>query len=122
NATFQTWLQDVTTVSGTGVLCATGDAISEPEADVPREVALEANYPNPFTSRTLIRYSLPDIRHVSLEVYDGLGRRVAVLVNETQGAGQHEARWETSARSSWIYMYRLVAGDDKHSGRMILLR
>jgi hypothetical protein len=54
---------------------------------VPDEFSLGANYPNPFRTSTEIRFGLPQAAEVSLEVYDLLGRRVAVLASERMQAG-----------------------------------
>jgi hypothetical protein len=72
---------------------------------------LDQNYPNPFNPVTTIRYTLPSMRPVLLEVYDMLGRRVETLVHETQPAGQHFVRWNASGNASGMYLYRLVTGD-----------
>lgn len=82
------------------------DRIGE-ERDHPKKLALEQNYPNPFNPFTSIRFSLPYEGLVSLEVYDKLGRKVAVLVNEVVPAGEHRASFDASSLSSGVYLYRL---------------
>ncbi|MFU8845020.1 MAG: S8 family serine peptidase, partial [Bacteroidales bacterium] len=57
--------------------------------DLPDEFALKNNYPNPFNPSTTIRYDLPERADVRLEVFDMLGRRVAVLVSGQVQAGRH---------------------------------
>jgi len=48
-------------------------------------------YPNPFNPTTIIRFSVSvGTRHgVSLQVFDVLGREVALLVNGNLEAGEH---------------------------------
>jgi hypothetical protein len=70
---------------------------------------LEQNYPNPFNPSTTLRYALPEAAHVTLVVYNGLGQKVAELVNGEVKAGYHEARWEAVALASGIYFARLTA-------------
>lgn len=50
---------------------------------------LEQNYPNPFSKKTAIRYSIPKVGKVTLRVYDFAGRPVKTLVNSEQNAGTY---------------------------------
>ena len=75
----------------------------------PGSFALEQNYPNPFNPATQIRYALPLRSSVTLEVYNALGQRVAALVNESEEAGFHEARFDGTNLASGVYFYRLMA-------------
>ncbi|MCC5941587.1 MAG: T9SS type A sorting domain-containing protein [Balneolaceae bacterium] len=77
--------------------------------ELPAAVALSQNYPNPFNPSTIIQYQLPQTSHVSLQVFDMAGRRVAQLVNEQISAGTHTVTFDASNLSSGVYMYRLQA-------------
>lgn len=74
---------------------------------------LGQNYPNPESH-------LPT--HVSLCIYDLLGRQVAVLVNEEKPAGLCAATWNAAAFPSGVYFYRLVAGRFMASRKMLLTK
>ncbi len=89
---------------------------------LPVAFALDRNYPNPFEATTRIGYALPEAEHVTLRVYDGLGRLVATLMDGPRPAGFHEAAWEAGGVASGMYVYRLVAGDFEASRRMMILR
>ena len=78
-----------------------------------------AHYPNPFAGAATIAYELPNTSHVVLRIYDILGREVAVLVNERQGAGSHSAKLDASAWPSGVYLYRLEAGNQVATGRLV---
>jgi hypothetical protein len=80
-------------------------------SDVPHEFMLHQNYPNPFNPSTTIRYEFPRASHVTLTVYDLLGREVATLVNGVQGPGYKSVEWNASRMSSGVYFYQLTAGD-----------
>ena len=97
-------------------------------APAPEQVQLFANYPNPFTPSTTIRYALPEARPVTLRVYDLLGREVATLRSaEREPAGTHTVVWDGRANdgqlaASGTYLYRLEAGGTARTGRMVLVR
>ena len=59
---------------------------------------------------------------VRLNVYDPLGREVALLVNEERTAGTYSVRWDASQFSSGMYFYRLRAGSFNETKKMILMR
>lgn len=70
---------------------------------------LEQNYPNPFNPSTNIGYSIPTESHVSLEIYNIIGQKIATLVNETQKPGNYQTTWNASNLASGIYFYSLKA-------------
>jgi glycosidase len=75
----------------------------------PSVFVLHQNYPNPFNPGTTIRFELPKTSHVTLTVYDILGREVSVLLDESRNAGVHELQFDASGLASGIYFYRLQA-------------
>ncbi len=89
---------------------------------LPAEFALLQNYPNPFNPSTEITYRLPASSQVKLSVYDLLGREAAILVDETQPAGEHTATFNAAHLSSGVYLYRLEAGNFTQTRRMLLVR
>lgn len=76
---------------------------------LPERFALEQNYPNPFNPTTTINFSIPVASRVSLVVYNSLGQKVAVLINENLASGSYTAKWDAAKLPSGIYFYRLTA-------------
>lgn len=66
------------------------------------------NTPNPVASNTTIYYELPVDGHVSLQVYDILGREIATLVNGVKKAGHHNIKFDAAALPNGIYNYRII--------------
>jgi hypothetical protein len=80
------------------------------------------NYPNPFNPTTEISFSLPNASDVKLEVYNIMGQKVAVVVDEYLQAGEHTALWDAGSFSSGVYFYRFEAGEFVESRKMVLLK
>lgn len=95
---------------------------SEHEAGIAKEIKLDQNYPNPFNPSTVISYQLSSNTTVKLQVFDMLGREIAVLVNnEKEAAGAHQITFDAENLSSGIYIYRLSTGAGEHLTRKMLL-
>ena len=88
----------------------------------PTSFVLEQNYPNPFNPSTVISWQLPVSSHVSLKVYDILGKEVMTLVNEHREAGYCETRFEGSSLASGMYIYRLSAGNFISTKKMLMIK
>lgn len=69
---------------------------------IPTAFALSQNYPNPFNPTTTITFALPESSHVSLAIYDVLGRKVAELETGTKDAGYHSAVWNAGEAASGV--------------------
>ena len=81
------------------------------------------NYPNPFNPTTMISYNLSTPTYVSLKVFDVIGNKIQVLVDEMQSSGRHKIEFDASHMSSGIYFYRLVAnGSYRSTKKMIFIK
>ncbi len=96
--------------------------VKQGENPVPASFSLSQNYPNPFNPSTAIKYQLTSVGNVRLTVFDILGRTVATLVNERQGAGSYEVKFDGSNLASGVYFYRLEAGSASSTMKMMLLK
>ncbi|MGE5315551.1 MAG: VIT domain-containing protein [Acidobacteriota bacterium] len=92
----------------------------EQEPGIARSFALEQNYPNPFNPSTRLRYHLIEASHVTLTVYDALGRTVAVLVDEHMQPGIYTVEWTAKNLPSGVYFCVLRAGSHTAAQKMIL--
>jgi len=95
--------------------------------EVPEIFALNQNHPNPFNPETEISYSIANAGHVTLDIYNIVGQKVAALVNGYQDAGSYTVTWNSKGFdgnrvSSGIYLYRLTAGEFVQTRKMILMK
>jgi CubicO group peptidase (beta-lactamase class C family) len=88
----------------------------------PQLFSLSQNYPNPFNPSTTIRYQLPVNGHISLKVFDMLGREVASLVNEEKLAGSYEVTLNGNQLSSGVYYYQLKSANFIQTKKLELIK
>ncbi|WP_164682506.1 invasin domain 3-containing protein [Cyclonatronum proteinivorum] len=89
---------------------------------LPEAFVLEQNYPNPFNPVTNIRFGLTEQDDVRLEVFDILGRRVAILQNGPMEAGWHTVVFDASRLASGVYLYRIISGTHVVTRKMTLVK
>lgn len=85
------------------------------------------NYPNPFNPETTISYSIPKSEHVTLKVFDVLGREAATLVDEYKNAGNYKVTFNVKTLRvtplpSGIYFYRLTTPATTITKKMLLVK
>jgi hypothetical protein len=98
----------------------------------PKEFALMQNHPNPFNPATSISYTIPAAGHVTLKVYDLIGKEVATLVNGMQDAGVHIVKFSAGGGSAFggdasqlpsgMYFYTLRTNNFAATKKMMLLK
>ena len=86
------------------------------------QVIIFYNYPNPFNQSTSINFSLLKAGHISIKVFDQLGREVKILLNEYMIAGEHRVQFNGSNLSSGIYFYKIQTGEFSDVKKMLLLK
>ncbi|NMC42612.1 MAG: T9SS type A sorting domain-containing protein [candidate division Zixibacteria bacterium] len=94
---------------------------------IPYTFALNQNHPNPFNPTTTIAFTVPIAGKASLDVFNILGQHVRCLLDGEIEAGAHSVVWDGrdgDGRSvaSGIYFYRLRAGTEVDSKKMILMK
>lgn len=79
------------------------------------------SYPNPFNPATTITYHLPKEGHVTLKVYNSIGREIVALVDENKGAGKYTVEFNAASLASGIYFYEIRVDEDYSAIRKMLL-
>jgi PKD repeat protein len=118
-----TWRGLSSEAIGTPQIAVVGEEAGEEAraGDVPGTFSLAQNRPNPFDSNTTISFVLPEESAVTLEIFDVTGRRVASLLDETRGIGEHSVQLDARSWSPGIYFYRLTADGVVEQKKMVVL-
>ena len=93
----------------------------------PGRFTLDRNYPNPFNPVTHVEFQIPYDVQVKVSVTDITGREIRVLENSRLNSGAHRVMWDGRDRfgknvSAGIYLCHVKAGDQIHTGKMLLLK
>ncbi len=99
----------------------------EPGDPLIDDFALFQNYPNPFNPETQIDFNMKQQQRAELAIYNILGQRVRLLLDEVRPAGRHTIVWNGHDDSgkqlaSGLYFYSLKTGSFAETKRMILIR
>lgn len=96
----------------------------EVEVDVTRrlEYSISQNFPNPFNPTSTIQYAIPHTDFVDVSVYNILGNKIKVLVNEVKTPGNYEIIFDAKELASGIYFYKITAGKFSQINKMILMK
>jgi hypothetical protein len=92
------------------------------EDDLPVQTTLLPNYPNPFNPTTNISFQLRESGQTRLEVFDVLGRSVALLANTSLRAGSHTFSFDGAGLSTGTYLVRLTATDGVFNSKIMLVK
>ncbi len=95
----------------------------------PYQCILFQNYPNPFSRMTVISWQMPvgsqqaaSGSHVTLKIFDSMGKEIQTLVNEDMTPGRHQVTFEASGLPAGVYFYQLQSNGRVETKRMIICR
>jgi hypothetical protein len=121
-ATFRIWL---TTGSKLDTrLLVTGYSVDMPnaaEAPARPYSMLGDPYPQPAGDIVTVPFSLARADHAVLSVHDALGRRVAVLADDSFAAGEHARSYDTRTLPCGVYLVTLETGSATRLTRRLLI-
>jgi hypothetical protein len=110
-----------------GVAAASSIAFEISSAtDVPAEhfsaVMPPCAYPNPASGLSTISFELSAPGTVEITLYDVLGRRVDTVWRGPLREGMHAFPFDAEAHPPGMYLYRIVAGEEMRSGKVMIVR
>ena len=119
--TLSTW-NPYTVILMKSTLRLKDEATSIPHRNVtsPGKVFLKQNVPNPFSASTIINYSLLELTHISLKIYNQKGQYVATLTEGNQPGGEHRVEWNTEGLPGGLYYCRLQTDHVARSIKLVV--
>ncbi len=77
--------------------------------------------PNPFTTTTTFSYNLQQTSTVQITIFNHLGEEIEVI-RQQQPSGKQQVIWNAEGLPTGVYYYRMEAGEQMTSGKMMLVR
>ncbi len=114
-------------LGGTGIAKRKTPEMIENAAVIPDEYCLHQNYPNPFNPTTHIQYDLPKAGHITMIIYDMMGRKVSTIVDGFRSSGTYVVEWNAvdslgRRLPSGIYLCRMQSGSYVRTIKIMLMR
>lgn len=94
----------------------------EKHAAQPPIFQLDQNFPNPFNPSTNISFSIPKQDHVSLKIFDLLGKEITCLINSDLERGVHRVRFYSDSLPGGVYFYRLETSNHSEVRKMMIAK
>ncbi|MBN1481750.1 T9SS type A sorting domain-containing protein [candidate division KSB1 bacterium] len=104
------------------VVTSVESGIDDQTAEKPAHYELMQNFPNPFNPSTTIRFALPSAEHVTIEVYNILGEKIAVLADEQKAIGYHAVTFDANDIVGGLYLYKIKAGNFVDIRKMLVIK
>ncbi len=111
----------------TGLLIDQATDIAEPKELIASGFDLAGCYPNPFNSRTVVRYNVDHNSQIAVRIFDVSGRQVVTLTEGYHTAGEYEQIWDGrddsgSPVSSGIYFCQLHSKAGTQTLKLTLIK
>jgi len=103
------------------LILISGETTSLEDNQIATKTKLHNNYPNPFNPATTMSYSLPQSAEITLEVFNMMGQRIALIDQGVKPAGMHNAQWNAVGKASGVYFYRLTVNGQALSPKAMTL-
>lgn len=89
---------------------------------VPSQFNLYQNYPNPFNPSTKIKFDVPEVLYVNVTIYNALGQKVSILVEENLVPGSYEIQFSAENLAGGIYFCKVETNKFSEVKKMLLIK
>jgi hypothetical protein len=96
--------------------------VAAENVSLPGQLRLLSVYPNPFNPAVTVRYTVPASGHITLIVYDIMGRKLKTLAEGFHSSGTYSVSWNSINTASGVYFCRMEACMHEETVKMLLIR
>lgn len=91
-------------------------------AALPKAFAFGQAYPNPFNAQITIPVNMHRGGHLTVDVINLLGRKVATVHDGHVSVGQQEFHWDAARFASGVYLFKATTGSETATIKATLLK
>ncbi len=95
---------------------------NDPIKVTPSEYALSPVYPNPFNPSATVRFDIPEVSRVELQVFDLKGALVETLLNKLMVSGKHTYTWHPQALPTGTYFLKLMTNNQTFTKKVTYVK
>jgi hypothetical protein len=96
--------------------------VNQISSEIPSKFSLSQNYPNPFNPKTNIKFNIATLGDVKIVIFDVVGRKVQIIVNEKLQPGTYNVIFDGSTFPSGVYFYTMKSLSFIETKKMILIK
>jgi len=71
------------------------------------DIELDKKFPKPLNHLTFIKYYIPSVTHVELNLYNLLGNKLKTIVSTTKEPGEYNLNFDSDNLIPGLYIYQL---------------
>ncbi|MEO0293934.1 MAG: malectin domain-containing carbohydrate-binding protein [candidate division WOR-3 bacterium] len=99
-----------------------GNVNNPDSSQIPKQYFIKQNYPNPFNSITNIDFGLPEETQVKITIYNLIGEKLAIILDEKKEAGYHSITFSGANLPKGVYFYKIEANNFSQTKKLILIK
>lgn len=100
----------------------TSDVVTGTEEFIDARYSLDDCYPNPVKDKVTIRFRINNTQHVSIRLFDGSGKQLMLLTDQTHEPGVHEIVKHLGNLPAGLYKYEMKSGFFRKSKSLVILK
>jgi endonuclease I len=104
-----------------GVSILTASSVDD-EKLLPNAFTVSSAYPNPFNPQTSVSVDLPTSAHLTIGLFDVMGREVRSIASGSYSAGRHTVSVDGAGLASGVYYIRVTSAEQRSVVPVMLLK
>lgn len=90
--------------------------------NIENDFSITSTYPNPFNPSINIKYSVPSVSYVNLQIIGLDGKHVNTITNSIQTEGKYNVQWTPENVASGMYLVQLNANNQIQNKKIVYLK